>query len=200
VTVHIPIARHPRLGEESFDLVLDGLLKFKREQSRRVIVPSSMSESELAEFFSRLTAGGTGGGRTTLDDLDRKDWRGFEVWVAGRFQSAGWQVNDTPSSGDGGADIICRHPRGGRPLVIQVKHRQMGEGSVDDSAIREVASAPSRYRRLPWLSDPKLLAISNGNFELRARTLADQHRVRVIDRAEIISLDAVALGLLEQSP
>jgi SNF2 family DNA or RNA helicase len=198
VTIHLPIARHPRLGEESFDLVLDGLLNFKRDQSRRIIVPSCMNENELAEFFARLTRGGSGGVRDTLDDLDHKDWRSFENWVANRFQAAGWQVNYTPTSGDGGADVICRHTRGGRPVVIQVKHRQMGVGSVDEGAVQQVASAPSRYRRIAWLNEPTLLAVSNGTFELRARTLAVQSQVRVIDRSEVTNLEAIARTLLGQ--
>jgi SNF2-related domain/Restriction endonuclease/Helicase conserved C-terminal domain len=200
VTVHLPIARHPRLGNESFDLILDGLLDFKREQSRRVIVPSSMNENELAEFFARLTRGVAEVGRETLDNLDRKDWRSFETWVASRFQVAGWQVNDTPTSGDGGADVICRHPHGGRPVFIQVKHRQMGLGSVDESAVRQVASAPSRYRRFTWFNEPMLLAVSNGTFELRARTLASQLRVRLVDRVEITNLEPLARDLLTREP
>jgi hypothetical protein len=198
VTIHLPIARHPRLGDESFDLILDGLLNFKRDQSRRIIVPSCMNENELAEFFARLTRGGNGGVRDILDDLDHKDWRSFENWVATRFQAAGWQVNHTPTSGDGGADVICRHPRGGRPVVIQVKHRQMGVGSVDEGAVQQVASAPSRYRRIAWLNEPTLLAVSNGKFELRARTLAVQSQVRVIDRSEVTNLEAIARTLLGQ--
>jgi hypothetical protein len=197
VTVHLPIARHPRLGDEAFDLVLDGLLRFKREQSRRVIVPSSMSDQELADFFSRLASAGRGGNRETLENIDRKDWHSFEVWVAGRFQAAGWQVNETPSTGDGGADVICRHPEGMRAIVIQVKHRQMGEGSVDEKAVHEVLSAPLRYRHYPWIGEPSLLVVTNGTFQLRARTLAAQRNVRLIDRMEVVALDGVARGLLE---
>ena len=77
-----------------------------------------MSEVESAEFYARMAAAGRGAPHYGLDDLDRRDWRGFELWVANRFQAAGWQVNDTPSSGDGGADVICRHPRGNRPVLI----------------------------------------------------------------------------------
>ena len=196
MTVHLPIAFHPRLGDESFDHVLDGLLTRKREQSRRVIVPSAMSERDFAEFYSRMTAGGVGVGHQTLDDIDRKDWRSFENWVAGRFQSAVWQVNDTPASGDGGADVICRHPKGKRPVLIQVKHRQMGQGTVPEAAVQEVRAAPARYRQHAWIKNPILLVATNGTFDLPARTAAAQGQVRLIERSEIVALDAVAHELL----
>ena len=195
VTVHLPMAKHPRLGEESFDFVLDGLLSFKRSQSRRVIVPSAMSEAELAGFYARL-ATGKGGAGLGLDDLDRKDWRGFELWVARQFQAAGWQVNGTPASGDGGADLICRHPGGGRSVIVQVKHRQMGHGTVADDAVAEVRNAVVRYRHYPWLGDPILIVATNGTFEVRARTAAAQSRVRLVNRTEIVALDGVARSLL----
>jgi hypothetical protein len=197
VSVHLPLARHPRLGDESFDFVLDGLLSLKRAQSRRVIVPSAMSEAEFAEFYARMAAGRSGAARLGLDDLDLKDWRSFELWVAGCFQAAGWQVNETPASGDGGADMVCRHPGGKRPVIVQVKHRQMGQGTVPEAAVQEVVRAVGRYSHLPWARDPVLLVATNGIFELRARTAAAQKGIQLIDRSEIVALDGLARGLLE---
>jgi len=155
-----------------------------------------MSDEELSAFFGRMAAAGRGGSRETLEALDRKDWRSFEMWVAGRFQAAGWQVNDTPLSGDGGADVVCRHPKGGRSAIVQAKHRQMGDGTVGETAVHEMLAAPGRYRHLTWLREPLLLAVSNGVFELRARTLASQRNVRLVDRAEVAALDTIAQAML----
>lgn len=195
VTVHLPLARHPRLGEESFDYVLDGLLSFKRSQSRKVIVPSAMTEAEMADFYARL-ATGRPGAILGLDDLDRRDWRSFELWVSGQFQAAGWQVYDTPGSGDGGADLICRHPGGGRPVIVQAKHRQMGRGTVGDEAVSEVRGAIARYAHHDWLRNPTLIVATNGRSELRARTAAEQVGVRIVDRPEIVALAGLARRLL----
>jgi HJR/Mrr/RecB family endonuclease len=118
------------------------------------------------------------------------------MWVANCFQAAGWQVNDTPRTGDGGADVIARHPAGGRPIIVQAKHRMLGLGSVDESAVIEVAGAPKRYQASrPWLADPILFAVSNGTFELQAHTVATQRGVRIIGRSEIAGLDSVAREL-----
>ena len=196
VTVHLPIAVHPRLGEQSFDLVLHGLLTRKRTLSRQIVVPASISQRELTDLVAQIAAAGGALDKELLDALDTRDWRGFEIWVLGRFQAAGWQVSETPRSGDGGVDLIARHPTGRRPVVIQVKHRAMGIGTVGESAVREVADAPQRYQRShPWLANPILLAVTNGIFDLAARTLAAQRGVRIVDRAGIIGLDGLAREL-----
>jgi hypothetical protein len=196
VTVHLPIAVHPRLGEQSFDLVLHGLLTRKRTLSRQIVVPSSISQRELTDLVTQIAAAGGSLDRELLDALDTRDWRGFEIWVLGRFQAAGWHVSETPRSGDGGVDVIARHPAGGRPVVIQVKHRAMGSGTVDESAISEVADAPLRYQRShSWLTNPILFAVSNGIFDLAARTLAMQRGVRIVDRTGITGLDGIAREL-----
>jgi hypothetical protein len=200
VTIHIPLAVHPMLREQSFDLVLDGLLTHKRSLSRQIVVPSCMSQRELAELLAQVASSGLAQDKELLRALDAKDWRSFELWVAGRFQAAGWQVSDTPLSGDGCADVIARHPRGGRHAIIQIKHRSSEIGTVDEGAVKEVLRAPDNYRRShPWLVQPEqpvLLAISNGAFELAARTLAAQRGVRIVDRAEIVGLEGIARELI----
>jgi HJR/Mrr/RecB family endonuclease len=188
------------LREQSFDLVLDGLLTHKRSLSRQIVVPSCMSQRELAELLAQVASSGLAQDKELLRALDAKDWRSFELWVAGRFQAAGWQVSDTPLSGDGCADVIARHPRGGRHAIIQIKHRSSEIGTVDEGAVKEVLRAPDNYRRShPWLVQPEqpvLLAISNGAFELAARTLAAQRGVRIVDRAEIVGLEGIARELI----
>jgi HJR/Mrr/RecB family endonuclease len=203
VSVHLPIAVHPRLGEQSFDLVLHGLLARKRTLSRQIVVPSSVSQRELTDLVAQIAATGGALDKELLEALDTRDWRGFEIWVLGRFQAAGWHVSETPRSGDGGVDLIARHPAGGRSVVIQMKHRAMGSGTVGESAVREVADAPQRYQRShPWLANSILLAVTNGIFDLAARTLAAQRGVRLADRIAIIGLEGVARELFgtDQKP
>jgi hypothetical protein len=79
----------------------------------------------------------------------------------------------------------------------------MGSGTVGESAVREVADAPQRYQRShPWLANSILLAVTNGIFDLAARTLAAQRGVRLADRIAIIGLEGVARELFgtDQKP
>jgi Helicase conserved C-terminal domain len=61
VTIHIPRAIHPRLGEASFDMVLDGLLASKRALSREIVVPTTLTSRDHQDMLARVTAqAGTG--------------------------------------------------------------------------------------------------------------------------------------------
>ncbi|MGV8856108.1 MAG: DEAD/DEAH box helicase [Devosia sp.] len=50
VTIHIPIAKHPVLGDASFDVKLDALLERKRTLSRDMLAPP-ISDSDVSDLF-----------------------------------------------------------------------------------------------------------------------------------------------------
>jgi len=54
VTVYCPMARHPAIGEQSFDLKLHALLQRKREMSQGLLVPQE-TESDYAALFEAAT-------------------------------------------------------------------------------------------------------------------------------------------------
>jgi SNF2 family DNA or RNA helicase len=51
VTIHVPIAVHPALGDTSFDMKLDALLNRKRSLSRDMLAPP-LSDGDVAELFT----------------------------------------------------------------------------------------------------------------------------------------------------
>lgn len=55
VTIHIPIAIHPRLGDASFDTVLDTMLTEKRSLSREIVVPTCMTKEDLQRMLAAMT-------------------------------------------------------------------------------------------------------------------------------------------------
>lgn len=181
------------------DVLLDQLLTYKREQSRRVIVPSALTDRDFAELYVRMTSARGATPSQDLNELDRLDWRSFEIWVARRFQEAGWQVHETPRSGDGGVDVVCRHPTCQRSVLVQVKHKAMGMGQVTDEAVSQITAAPKRYRAHAWLKDPALMVATNGRFDLRAGTMATQKRVRLVDRSDILALNSIAKSFLDMN-
>ena len=50
VTVHLPIAVHPRVSEHSFDVRLDELLERKRALSQHMLRPPE-SEGDISDLF-----------------------------------------------------------------------------------------------------------------------------------------------------
>jgi SNF2 family DNA or RNA helicase len=51
VTVHYPMAIHPHYENESFDVILDNLIKRKREMNHAILAPTSLTDKELTETF-----------------------------------------------------------------------------------------------------------------------------------------------------
>ena len=60
---------------------------------------------------------------------------------------------------------------------------------VDEKAIQDVLRARKAYdRSYSWISDPILIAVTNGSFTLAAHNLAREHGVITMDRAELPGL------------
>tara|TARA_B100000378_G_scaffold181691_1_gene146948 strand:- start:196 stop:1170 length:975 start_codon:yes stop_codon:yes gene_type:complete len=57
VTVHIPLAIHPKLGRGSFDCLLQDLMRSKRNLADSVLWPQESNESELQLLHDRLVEG-----------------------------------------------------------------------------------------------------------------------------------------------
>lgn len=51
VTVHVPLALHPGLGDASFDERLNSLLERKRRLSRELLAPVPATDAELRDLF-----------------------------------------------------------------------------------------------------------------------------------------------------
>lgn len=60
VHVYLPLARHPRFGDFSFDLKLDSLMDHKRDMNRRVLAPGTANRRDVRELY-RTTMEEAGG-------------------------------------------------------------------------------------------------------------------------------------------
>jgi hypothetical protein len=129
--------------------------------------------------------------------IDGMGWKQFEDWTAEQFIKAGYQEHSTPDSGDGGGDKIFRPPIGSKakPIICQCKHRGR-DYWADEDAVTDVLRARKAYGYLDWLADPVLLVVTNRQAALPARNLAREHSVRIVEREEVASLEAIARAIL----
>ena len=78
MTIHPPLAVHPRLRGDSFDLILDALLEQKRKLSQDIVVPTMITEEEARLLFARMS-GQTNTQHDGLAELDGMDWDRFQT-------------------------------------------------------------------------------------------------------------------------
>ena len=191
VHVYLPLARHPRFREYSFDLKLDSLMARKRDMNRRVLAPTAATGGDVHDLYrSTMTEAWGGEG---LDapaggiDVDLLEPEAFEAWVLRQLAEAGYQPRLTPRSGDGGADglALSLHGDDSHTIVVQCKHAQP-DGTCRRPAVEEVLRAISRYR---IRGSPIPMVVTNARgFTADAKRLANRKGVELIDRQRLPQL------------
>lgn len=192
VHVYLPLARHPRFGEYSFDLRLDSLLKRKREMNRRVLAPPAATATEVDELYrstvtearsaTMATSAATAGGQPESGvNIDLLEPTAFEDWVLRRLAKAGYETRRTPRSGDRGADGLAIHRGGSTPHTIIVQCKQLApDRKCGVGAVREVLGSIGRY---DLVGEVQPMVVTNAiGFTRDARALAGANDVRLVDR------------------
>lgn len=177
-----PIALHPNLGDTSFDVILDDLLRRKRQTAGRLLVPPVDATADQAYFAERM-AGLLDDDADLLAEIDRFGPLRFETWVIKQMQQAGWTADATRTTDAGGADAILR--RDDRMMIVQCKHREDHTKSTSADAIDDLVRAREVYR----MPDAELVAVTNAErFTEGARRRAVGAGVTLCARRDLSSL------------
>ena len=142
----------------------------------RALLSKASRKLELDAYEKRLL---DPAGNPTIEDTDSMTGSDFEQFLGRLFGAMGFTVEETPASGDQGADLILS--RTGERLVVQAKRHA---GSVGNSAVQEVVAAVSFY------SATRGLVVTNSTFTSAAVALAAANGVELVDRdalGELIS-------------
>ena len=191
VHVYLPLARHPRFGDFSFDLKLDQLMERKRRMNRRVLAPVTATKADMRDLFSSTMRNARSGApgiymAGNQIDLDLLEPAAFEEWVLHQFQSAGYETRLTPRSGDRGADGLAFSGTGGRKhtIIVQCKHTQ-GDRKCDWVAVDEVLNSLSSYNSIIQ-GEPVPMVVTNAvGFTFQAVVQAKRRNVHLIDRRQL---------------
>ena len=191
VHVYLPLARHPRFGNYSFDLKLDQLMNRKRRMNRRVLAPVTATKADMRDLFSSTMTDARSGAPCIYMpgnqiDVDLLEPAAFEEWVLRQFQSAGYETRLTPRSGDRGADGLAFSGIGGRKhtIIVQCKHTQ-GDRKCDWVAVDEVLNSLSSYDSI-IKGEPVPMVVTNAvGFTFQAVVQAKRRNVRLIDRHQL---------------
>jgi hypothetical protein len=121
VFVHTVGAVHPLLKDNSYDVVLDGLLRKRRDTFRCIF---TAPEITVTDFVSALNEarGKRADLSNILEEIDRSGYLELEEFVRDRLLLDGLNAMFTRTTGDGGADIVVRDELGEIIYLIQCKH------------------------------------------------------------------------------
>jgi hypothetical protein len=137
-------AIHPVLEENSYDVILDGLLESRREVSRRIFTSSEISAGDFADILN--AAGGKQKSEDVLTEIDRSGYLGLEEFVRDCLLVEGLDANLTKRSGDGGADIVVKDELGQIIYLVQCKHTSEVETPMDGGLLVDAQRVRDNWR------------------------------------------------------
>lgn len=192
VHIYLPIARHPRFGDYSFDLKLDSLIESKRNMNRRALAPPVPTSADVENLFesTMIETRESASGPSVSEDqtaIDLLEPRAFEDWVLSQLRAAGYRTRRTPPTGDRGADGLSfsSTESGKHTIILQCKHTQMS-ASCGSEAIEEVLGSIPAYEiegeALP------MVVTNAARFTSGAERFARRNRGRLINRHNITQL------------
>ncbi len=180
VFVHIPMAICD--GFDSFDVVLDALLKNKMNLATAALFPTEQIEISTQEIDEKLFRKGRDHKPESVSEKDVYEMEGhfFEAFVFALYTKMGYDCTLTPNSGDKGVDVLARKENSN--FAIQCKRTT---SSVNADAIREVVAGIPFYSQ----KDSKKyspIVLTTGTFNQDAKTLAECNHVELIDREKLM--------------
>jgi SNF2 family DNA or RNA helicase len=188
VHVYYPMAKHPELGNKSFDSCLKQLLTKKRELSRTLLIPpisdDDINQLKNSVIFNHAVLDNNHTTNFSLNEINCMEPFQFSDWIANECKNVGLIVKKPPRTWDGGADLIIENTAGEIVAIIQCKHAQQGKAPY--TAISDLLRACDSYN----VRKVKLIAVTNASqFNAAAEVVAEQHdQIILIDAANILNV------------
>jgi restriction system protein len=110
----------------------------------------------------------------TMEEIDKLTGVEFEGFLKKLFQSKGYRVDLTKTSGDYGADLILHYKK--QKIAVQAKRYA---GSVGVEAVQQVLAAMKYYQC------NHAMVITNSRFTPNATELARKTNVELLDREKL---------------
>ena len=177
VYVHTVGAVHPVLQDSSYDIVLDGLLRGRREVSKRIFTSSEITAADFGDAFMRPDS--ARGGEDILKEIDRDGYLRLEEFVRDRLLAEGFLANLTKRVGDGGADIVVKDEVGEIIYLVQCKHTTNIESPIDAGILEDARRVRNNWRA----NNAMVIGVSNAA-KFAPRVIAEFERIngRLISR------------------
>lgn len=178
----------------TFEVRLDQILKRKAglagatldDGGLAAMLNGSGGDAGFADLVENTDIGEQVGKRyLTMDDVDRLDGAGFEVFCCLLWRKLGFQARITEKrKGDGGVDVVAVKGREGE--LIQCKSSKLP--SIGWEAIKDVTGGAAGYQARYPKTRFKRIAVTNQTFTEGAMAHAVENKVQVVTRASLEEL------------
>lgn len=178
----------------TFEVRLDQLLKRKAGLAGATLddggLAAMLNGTGADATFQDLVGESSGGQEAparylTIDDVDRLDGDGFEVFCCLLWSKQGFNASVTAKrGGDGGIDVVALCGREG--ALLQCKSSK--SGAVGWDAIKEVTAGAALYQARFSGTRFRRIAVSNQRFTEGAVAQAEANQVELVSRTHIEEL------------
>jgi len=166
----------------TFDAKLDKLLTWRRALANDMLNGAGeLSPTDFGDLEDVDGSSALGDEFVSAEDIAAMTPEGFEMFCAALWNAHGYsRVYTTPSSGDGGIDVVALKEKDG--VLIQCKTSSSPDQELGWDAVKEVVAGAAAYTaRHPGIAFQKV-ACTNQRFNKAARTQALLNHVKLIDR------------------
>jgi restriction system protein len=112
--------------------------------------------------------------RFTINDVDNMDGYEFENFIGSLYEKMGYLVEQTPKSGDQGADLIIT--KFGERTAVQTKNYRE---NVSNKAVQEVVASQAFHKCT------SCSVVTNSYFTKSAMELGNANGIKLVDREEL---------------
>ena len=162
VHVYYPMAKHPEIGEKSFDICLKNLLDKKRKLSLNLLVPpiikDDVTQLKNSVIFDPISSVNTVNESLSLNEIKSMNPQQFEKWIAELCRKSGLIVKETPVTWDGGADLVIKNESNVIKAIIQCKHSE--KERISSTAVGDLLRAEKAYN-FDNIGESMLVAVTN---------------------------------------
>ena len=180
VHIYMPLAKHPGLQDDSFDLVLDNILTRKRGLARSLFIPVEVKSEDFSSMFQDQKPPSGFQPFSLEESYEIETGEAFEDYVASSLNGAGFKVRTTKRSWDKGCDLVIE--KSGFVILCQCK-QVMSEKTLAEGVGQVIASKVAYQGQLPT----HLLLVTNALSLSRTMSLEAQKNNVLILNGESVS-------------
>jgi hypothetical protein len=180
VYVYCPVVHAPEFT--TFDVKLHSLLEHKRSLAGDML--NGAGDVRPDDFIEVVNVGtSVFDEQICIEDADELNPTYFEALIAALWKRRFMYVKLTPSSNDGGVDVVAKSQTKGD--LVQAKSSRAEEASLSWNAVKDVVGGEARYKVMyPGVGFTKV-ALTNRRFNENAKLQAQLNGVRLVEREEL---------------